>query len=113
MPVSGSVSASGWLARPTPVVLDVDTGVDDACALLFAARHPGLDLRAVTCVAGNAPWTTWSATPSPCSTWPARATSRSAAAPTARCSSRRARAGHLHGRDGMGDLGWPRPRPVP
>jgi pyrimidine-specific ribonucleoside hydrolase len=36
------------------VVLDVDTGVDDACALLLAARHPGLDLRAVTCVAGNA-----------------------------------------------------------
>ena len=37
-----------------PVILDVDTGVDDACALLFAARHPDLDLRAVTCVAGNA-----------------------------------------------------------
>jgi pyrimidine-specific ribonucleoside hydrolase len=37
-----------------PVILDVDTGVDDALALLFAARHPGLDLRAVTCVAGNA-----------------------------------------------------------
>ena len=36
-----------------PVVLDVDTGVDDALALLFAARHPTLDLRAVTCVAGN------------------------------------------------------------
>jgi pyrimidine-specific ribonucleoside hydrolase len=36
------------------VVLDVDTGVDDACALLLAARHPALDLRAVSCVAGNA-----------------------------------------------------------
>jgi pyrimidine-specific ribonucleoside hydrolase len=36
-----------------PVVVDVDTGVDDALALLFAARHPDLDLRAVTCVAGN------------------------------------------------------------
>jgi pyrimidine-specific ribonucleoside hydrolase len=35
------------------VVLDVDTGVDDACALLLAALHPSLDLRAVTCVAGN------------------------------------------------------------
>ena len=40
---------------PVPVILDVDTGVDDACALLLAARHPGLDVRAVTCVAGNAP----------------------------------------------------------
>jgi pyrimidine-specific ribonucleoside hydrolase len=38
-----------------PVVLDVDTGVDDALALLLAAGHPGLDLGAVTCVAGNAP----------------------------------------------------------
>jgi pyrimidine-specific ribonucleoside hydrolase len=40
---------------PIPVVLDVDTGVDDACALVLAARHPGIDVRAVTCVAGNAP----------------------------------------------------------
>ncbi len=36
-----------------PVILDVDTGVDDALALLLAVRHPGVDLRAVTCVAGN------------------------------------------------------------
>jgi len=35
------------------VVLDVDTGVDDALALLLAVRSPHLRLRAVTCVAGN------------------------------------------------------------
>ena len=29
--------------------------LDDACALLLAALHPGIDLRAVTCVGGNAP----------------------------------------------------------
>lgn len=39
---------------PAPVILDVDTGVDDALALLFAAAHPGLDLIGVSCVAGNA-----------------------------------------------------------
>jgi pyrimidine-specific ribonucleoside hydrolase len=39
---------------PTPVILDVDTGVDDALALLLAVRSADLDLRAVTCVAGNA-----------------------------------------------------------
>ncbi|TRY18158.1 nucleoside hydrolase [Tessaracoccus rhinocerotis] len=39
---------------PIPVVLDVDTGVDDALALMLAVRHPALDVRAVTCVAGNA-----------------------------------------------------------
>jgi pyrimidine-specific ribonucleoside hydrolase len=38
---------------PTPVILDVDTGVDDALALLLAVRSPDLDLLAVTCVAGN------------------------------------------------------------
>ena len=37
----------------TPVILDVDTGIDDAFALLFAARHPDLDLLGVTCVDGN------------------------------------------------------------
>lgn len=37
----------------TPVILDVDTGVDDALALLLAVRHSDIDLRAVTCVVGN------------------------------------------------------------
>ncbi|GGE91165.1 nucleoside hydrolase [Mycetocola zhadangensis] len=40
--------------RTLPVILDVDTGVDDALALLFAVKHPAIDVRAVTCVAGNA-----------------------------------------------------------
>ena len=38
-----------------PVILDVDTGVDDALAIMFAVRHPGLDLLGISCVAGNAP----------------------------------------------------------
>lgn len=36
-----------------PVVLDVDTGLDDSLALLLAARSPALDLLGVTCVTGN------------------------------------------------------------
>lgn len=35
------------------VILDVDTGIDDALALLLALRSPELDLVGVTCVAGN------------------------------------------------------------
>ena len=35
------------------MILDVDTGVDDAFALLFAAMHPGINLLGVTCVDGN------------------------------------------------------------
>lgn len=46
-------------AAPTarPVILDVDTGVDDALAILLAVRHPALDVRAITCTGGNAPLT--------------------------------------------------------
>jgi purine nucleosidase len=35
------------------VILDVDTGIDDAMALLYAAASEEVDLVGVTCVAGN------------------------------------------------------------
>lgn len=37
----------------TPLILDCDTGTDDAVAILVAALHPDLDLRGVTTVWGN------------------------------------------------------------
>jgi purine nucleosidase len=37
----------------TPLLLDVDTGIDDALALLYACASPEAELVAVTCVAGN------------------------------------------------------------
>ncbi len=40
-------------SEPRPVILDVDTGIDDMIALLIAATAPELNLRGVTCVAGN------------------------------------------------------------
>ncbi len=40
-------------SSPRPVILDVDTGIDDLVALLIAATAPELNLRGVTCVAGN------------------------------------------------------------
>lgn len=36
-----------------PLLMDVDTGVDDALALLLALASPDVDLLAVTCCAGN------------------------------------------------------------
>jgi purine nucleosidase len=36
-----------------PLVLDVDTGVDDALAILYAASSPDAELLACTCVMGN------------------------------------------------------------
>lgn len=37
------------------LILDVDTGTDDAVAIMLAALHPALDLVACTTVNGNAP----------------------------------------------------------
>lgn len=42
----------GRVARP--ILLDVDTGTDDALALLYAVRHPDLEVLGVSCVTGNA-----------------------------------------------------------
>jgi purine nucleosidase len=36
-----------------PLILDVDTGIDDSLALLYAAASPEVDLIAATCVSGN------------------------------------------------------------
>jgi purine nucleosidase len=43
------------VAALLPLVLDVDTGIDDAMALLYAAASDDAELVAVTCVAGNVP----------------------------------------------------------
>jgi purine nucleosidase len=37
-----------------PLILDVDTGIDDSLALLYACASPEADLVAVTCLSGNA-----------------------------------------------------------
>jgi len=39
---------------PRRVWLDVDTGIDDAHAILLALRSPELDVIGISCVAGNA-----------------------------------------------------------
>jgi purine nucleosidase len=38
---------------PIPVILDVDTGIDDSLALLYACASPEARIVAVTCCAGN------------------------------------------------------------
>src|SRR4249919_554697 len=37
----------------TALILDVDTGIDDSLALLYAAASPDVELVAATCVSGN------------------------------------------------------------
>ncbi len=100
-------------AAPIPLVLDVDTGVDDACALLLAARHPGVDLRAVTCVGGNA-----SLGDVVRNTLTVLETCGRGEVPVAAGANRPLlesprHARHVHGADGMADLGRPAPRGRP
>ncbi|AGS70745.1 nucleoside hydrolase [Streptomyces collinus] len=95
--------------EPIPVIIDCDTGVDDALALLFAVRHPGLDLRAVTCVAGNTDVdgvVRNTLTVLERAGAPGIPVARGAERPLIE-PARSAR--HVHGSDGMGDLGLPAP----
>ena len=92
---------------PVPIILDVDTGVDDACALLLAALHPQVELRAVTCVGGNA-----SVDQVVRNTLTVLDVAGRTDVPVARGAARplleaAGDARHVHGDDGMADLGWP------
>ena len=40
---------------PRPFLIDTDAGSDDAVAILMALRHPDVDVKAITVVAGNVP----------------------------------------------------------
>ncbi|MEV4461676.1 nucleoside hydrolase [Microbispora sp. NPDC049633] len=97
----------------TPLLIDTDTGSDDAVALLLAAASGLGDVRAVTTVAGNVPL--------PTATRNALISLEIAGAagvpvhegcdrPLLRPLST---AQHVHGQDGMGDIGLPGPRRAP
>ena len=98
------------MSSTLPVLLDVDTGGDDALALLLAISSPALDVRGISCVAGNCPLEqvvantltlldAIDAPPVPVAAGMARPILDSGLTPPP-----------LHGADGMGDLGLPAPR---
>ena len=38
-----------------PIIMDVDTGIDDSLALLYLLASPEADILAITCTSGNVP----------------------------------------------------------
>jgi purine nucleosidase len=59
-----AAAIAGHLTRPPPIlsslaasphrlIIDCDTGIDDALALIYAVASPNVELVAVTCTAGN------------------------------------------------------------
>lgn len=98
---------------PIPVILDVDTGVDDACALVLASLHPALDLRAVTCVGGNAPLPDVLRNTLTVLEACGRADVPVGAGASHPLLERPVDARHVHGDDGMADLGRAAPTTAP
>jgi len=89
----------------TSIILDVDTGVDDAFAVLFAALHSQINLLGVTCVDGNT-----NVDQVVANTLKVLDAAGAANIPVARGAVRpllgkSQYAEYVHGADGMGDLG--------
>lgn len=91
------------------LVIDTDTASDDSVALLLALRAPGVDVRAITLVAGNVPLEA--------ATRNARVTVELSGAPAVPIYRGSARpllreletAQHVHGDDGMSGVALPEP----
>ena len=109
--VSGTFCQHGPM--PTRVLLDVDTGTDDALALLYAVAHPDLELVGVSCVAGNSGLEQVlvnTAKVLDAAAAPIIPIAGGAARPLLE---RRRPEGHFHGADGLGGIQLPDPqRPI-
>jgi purine nucleosidase len=96
------------------IILDVDPGIDDALAILFALRRPAIEVLALTTVFGNADTDTttrnalqlldlFGRPDIPV----ARGAARSLARPFTR------KASHIHGQNGLGEVALPPPSRAP
>ncbi|MEV4106633.1 nucleoside hydrolase [Nonomuraea sp. NPDC049695] len=92
-----------------PLIIDTDTGSDDAVALLLAAASGLGDVRAVTTVAGNVPLAT--GTRNALISLQAAGRGDVPVHPGCECPLTRplSTAQQVHGHDGMGDIGLPDP----
>ena len=102
------------MAEPCRMILDTDPGIDDAMAILFALKRPGIRLEALTTVFGNTDVDT--ATTNALrilelagrSDIPvARGAGRSLLRPFVKA------ADHVHGKNGLGEIDLPEPKARP
>ena len=93
--------------KPHPIILDVDTGFDDAFAVLFAAMNSEVELLGITCVDGNT-----NVNQVVKNTLIVLDAANAGQIPVAKGATKPLveaplYAEHIHGKDGMGDLGLP------
>src|SRR5467141_4968346 len=98
--------------RKRQFLIDTDTASDDAVALIMALRHPEVEVVGITTVAGNVEVRQASRnalyTAELCGSSVAVFTGAEKPLKRAHCS-----ADWFHGRDGLGDHGYPAPRRTP
>jgi inosine-uridine nucleoside N-ribohydrolase len=94
---------------PAAILIDTDTASDDAVALIMALRSPNARVIAITTVAGNVgvQQATWNALYTAELCGAATPVYQGAEKPLARSL---VTADWFHGRDGLGDHGYPRPQ---
>ena len=102
------------MAEPCRMILDTDPGIDDAMAILFALKRPGIRLEALTTVFGNTDVDTATTNAlrilelAERSDIPvARGAGRSLLRPFVKT------ADHVHGKNGLGEIALPEPKARP
>lgn len=96
--------------KKIPIIMDVDTGVDDAIAILLAATSDEIDLRGITTVAGNQTLKKTSRNTLQVLEMAGR-TDIPVASGADRPIRRKLRtAGNVHGREGLGNVTLPAPK---
>ncbi len=101
--------ASGSTPSPKRLVIDTDGGIDDAVAIWWALDHPGFDVIGITTVHGNVSVDQATANVSRvlhAHGSPHVPVYRGASEPMDDTPELRP-ADFIHGRDGLGDVGWP------
>ena len=95
------------------VIIDCDTGIDDALALLLALRSPELDVLGITCVNGNVTLDKVVINTLKVVEHSGKATPVYGGASDPLLPEKSENAPHIHGTDGLGDLAFPEPKTRP